>query len=392
MNRIKVLVFSSVVPNAQGSGGDLLLHRYLTSDPSIQSEVVSWRRFPFRLKLIGKLKQLGFRLISRSWECLFPVFPCRKMVREMIDDFQPDVVLTVAHGWWHIQARRVARELNLPLVSSFQDWWPDFPDVPVTFRPRVEQQFRRTCADSAVAICISDGMRRELGEPPNALVIYPVPSLRVAEDWRPDFKLPLRVVYFGNLYEYGTLIESALRALNGSDRVRLEVFGSSPLWTAEVEGYFRSRGLYHGFIPSNQLAKPLQSFQAVLVVMSFDAALRRRMITSFPSKMIDAMQLGLPVVVWGPEYCSAVQWARNGDRALCVPDPDPSTLRQAVEELAASPWEQERLAGSARDAAAGDFNPKHIQAQFMDVLQQAITREISNPVTQANLKKSADAK
>jgi glycosyltransferase involved in cell wall biosynthesis len=379
MGQIKVLVLSSVLPNARGSGGELVLHRHLKLDPSIQSEVVSWRGFPFRLKLIGKLKQLGLRSVSRSWECLFPVLPRRKMVHELIHSFQPDVLLTVAHGWWHIQARRLAKEFKLPLVSFFQDWWPDFPDVPVMFRPRVERQFRRTCAESTVAVCVSDGMLRELGEPPNALVIRGVPSFTSSEGRRPDFTPPLRVAYFGNLYEYGPLIESALRALNGSDQVRLEVFGPSPLWTSGAAEYFRSRGLYHGFIPSNQLVASLQHAHAVLVVMSFGAALRRRMMTSFPSKMIDAMQLGLPVVIWGPEYCSAVQWARRGNRALCVTDPDPSALRLTLEEFAASPAEQERLAKSAREAAATDFNAEHIRAQFVAALRRAIySRNVSD--------------
>jgi glycosyltransferase involved in cell wall biosynthesis len=372
MDRIKVLVISSVVPNARGSGGELVLYRHLKSNPRIESEIVSWQRFPFRLKVIGKLRELGFHTLSRSLECLFPVSPSNKMVHDLIHSFQPDAVVTVAHGWWHLQARRVAKKFKLPLVTFFQDWWPEFPDVPDAFRSQVERQFRKTCAQSAVAICVSDGMRRELGEPENALLLHDAPSLIGGGDVPQDFKLPLPIAYFGNLSEYGPLIESALRALNGSERVRLEVFGANPVWTRGAEDEFRSRGIYHGFISSNELAKSLRNFQAALVVMSFDPAHRRRMMTSFPSKMIDAMQLGLPVVIWGPEYCSAVKWARVGKRASCVTDPNPSALRQALEELAASSSEQERLAQSAREAAADDFNPKRIQMQFLSALQQAI--------------------
>jgi glycosyltransferase involved in cell wall biosynthesis len=392
MDEIKVLIFSSVVPNAQGSGGELLLHRYLTLDPSIRSVVVSWQQFPFRLKLIGKLKQLGFSSVSQLWERLFPVFPRKKMVQDMIQSFQPDILLTVAHGWWHIQARIVARKFNLPLVTFFQDWWPDFPDISAAFRQRIEAQFRKTCAESARAICVSDGMRRELGEPNNALVIYPVPSLRRSDGWRPDFTLPLRIVYFGNLREYGPLIENALRALEGSDQVRLEVFGASPLWTSGSEDYFRFRGLYHEFTPVNQLTDLLQDFQAVLVVMSFDDALRRRMMTSFPSKLIDAMQLGLPIVIWGPDYCSAVEWARRENSALCVTDCNPSALRLALQKLAASPSEQERLAKSSREATAADFNAQRIQAQFMDVLRGAIhSQKISSANPTQRLSNTASA-
>jgi glycosyltransferase involved in cell wall biosynthesis len=96
------------------------------------------------------------------------------------------------------------------------------------------------------------------------------------------------------------------------------------------------------------------------------------MITSFPSKMVDAMQLGVPVVIWGPEYCSAVKWGRMGERALCVTDPDPSVLRQELERLAASPLKQERLGDSAREAAEREFNYKRIQAQFIDAIRRTI--------------------
>ena len=372
MDRIKVLVLSSVVPNALGSGGELVLHRHLKLNPQIQTEVASWQQFPFRLKLIGKLRQLGFRSLSQGWECLFPVLPSDKMVHELIHSFRPHVLLTVAHGWWHMKARSVAKQFKLPLVSLFQDWWPDFPEIPLTFRSRVECEFRQTCVASDVVICVSDGMYQELGEPENALVLHDAPSLPERREAKRDFELPLRVAYFGNLSEYGPLIENALRVLNSSDQVRLEVFGTSPLWTSGAEDEFRSRGVYHRFIASNTLAESLRDFQAALVVMSFASSLRKRMTTSFPSKMIDAMQLGLPVVIWGPEYCSAVKWARGGERALCVTDANPSAIRRALEELAALPAERERLEKSSREAAATDFNHNRIQTQFLDALRRAI--------------------
>jgi len=378
MSQIKVLVLSSVVPSARGAA-EMVLHLHLKLNPDVESAIVSWQRCPFRLKFIGKLKQLGFRSVAQPWECVFPVLPGRKMVHDLVHSFAPDVLLTVAHGWWHIQARRVAKEFNIPLISFFQDWWPDFPDVPMAFRSRVEREFRRTCADSAVAICVSDGMQQELGAPQNSVVIYPIPSFKRSQPSRPNMTAVMRIAYFGNLYEYGPLIEDALRSVNSSDRVRLEVFGRSPRWAPGSEREFRSRGLYRGFPPTDQLVESLRDFQAVLVVMSFDAALRRRMTTSFPSKMIEGMQLELATVIWGPEYCSAVRWARRGNRALCVTDANPSALRQALEGLAASPLEQERLAKSACEAAAGDFNPERIQAQFMDILRQAICAQtVSN--------------
>ena len=52
----------------------------------------------------------------------------------------------------------------------------------------------RTRADSAVAICVSDGMRRELGEPENAFVLHDAPSLTGCGDMTRDFKLPCELL------------------------------------------------------------------------------------------------------------------------------------------------------------------------------------------------------
>jgi hypothetical protein len=46
-------------------------------------------------------------------------------------------------------------------------------------------------------------------------------------------------------------------------------------------------------------------------------------------------------------------------------------LRETLEELASSPSELRRLAKSASDAAAADFNYERIQLQFIDALRRA---------------------
>jgi hypothetical protein len=82
--------------------------------------------------------------------------------------------------------------------------------------------------------------------------------------------------------------------------------------------------------------------------------------------------MGFPIIIWGPEYCSAVKWARQGNRALCVTDKNPATLRKALEDLAESSDEQQRLATAAKEAAQTDFNPDLIQLQFMKLLHEAV--------------------
>lgn len=354
--------------------GNLVLHRYLNLNPHIKTQVVKWSRFPLRLKIIGKLRQLGFRILSRFLECLSPVLPPMKMVANQVRSFKPHVLLTVAHGSWHVQAAAAAKKFDLPLVTFFQDWWPDFPDVLPPFRKRVERQILETCAASSVAVCVSDGMLEMLGNPMNGKLIHDIPSQVRFTPSKQELNGTLRVIYFGNLHEYGPPIEKALLALQGSQSVRLEVYGPKPLWTTGVEEKFTKSHQYHGLVARDKLENILKEFQAVLVVMSFAPSMKRRMMSSFPSKLIEGAQSGLPIIVWGPEYCSAVKWAQEGNRALYVTDSNPATLRKASEDLAASPGEQQRLAIAATQAAQTEFNPDTIQAQFMETLLKVIRR------------------
>jgi glycosyltransferase involved in cell wall biosynthesis len=93
----------------------------------------------------------------------------------------------------------------------------------------------------------------------------------------------------------------------------------------------------------------------------------------FPSKLIEFAQFGKPLVVWGPEYCSAVEWARREDSALCVTNQDPVALVAALNRLTDSRLEQERLAAAADRAAAGEFDALAIQAGFQDLLAACST-------------------
>jgi glycosyltransferase involved in cell wall biosynthesis len=131
------------------------------------------------------------------------------------------------------------------------------------------------------------------------------------------------------------------------------------------------RGLWLEFAPTSEFAEWAASGDAFLVSMAFDPLLRRQMETSFPSKLVECVQFGKPLVIWGPEYCSAIQWARRENRALCVTDPDPSAFCRALEALAASFAQQERFSAACR-AARSDFDPEKIQAQFMAALEAAL--------------------
>lgn len=375
MGCCRVILISSVRPEPS-TGGSLILHRHFSkahgisieaygTEPKALSASALVRRF------FGRLAQTPlFRLAHDFWvwwegRWLDNALP------QVIAAVEPVVVLTIAQGDACGAARRFAFKHRLPFATIFHDWWPDIPPVHDGWRRVLERQFRDLYSGSSLALCVSDGMRAELGPHPRARLLYPIPQARVPhiDDRLCDTARPLRIVYAGNLGEYGPMIASALCALRGHSLISLEVRGSNPRWPASLKKEFRASGQWLEFAPRNQLEPWLARADVFLIPMVFDVDKRRRMETSFPSKLPEFAQFGKPLVIWGPEYCSAVKWARKGDRALCVTDPRPAVLVQRLESLIGSATQQRRLGIAAKQAARTDFDPEVIQAQFIGAMR-----------------------
>jgi glycosyltransferase involved in cell wall biosynthesis len=57
---------------------------------------------------------------------------------------------------------------------------------------------------------------------------------------------------------------------------------------------------------------------------------------AFPSKLADCTAVGVPLVIYGPSYCSAVRWANENPGVAKVIE-DPQGLGDAVHHLANDP-------------------------------------------------------
>ena len=94
--------------------------------------------------------------------------------------------------------------------------------------------------------------------------------------------------------------------------------------------------------------------------MSFDSADRTNMEMAFPSKLADYTATGLPLLIYGPGYCSAVTWACENPGVAIIVDSEPNLL-SAIKDLAHNP--DTRLKLGARALAAGREYFTHDRAQ-----------------------------
>lgn len=367
-----LIVISTVLPKP-ASGGEILLHRHFSQLPlgwSVEYHGATLARFglwPLLRKIFGILGHLPtLRKIS---EAFFVFCQGRWLDGSLPPCSRSDaIVLTVAHGDACYAAARYAKHYNLPLVTIFHDWWPDMTSLPKSVRRFADNHFRRLAYHSNLCLCISSEMIRQLGQPPHAQLLQPIPE--PASNVSPlCLSSPFTIRYLGNLHEYGSMLRQALIAGFAYQDIRLEVRGFKPAWPDAFIQEMAARGCYVPYAPRDQLHQWLANAHALLVTQSFDPAHRRRMETSFPSKLADYCAYSRPIIIWAPPWASSISWARSSQAADFVTDPNPAALMAAILKLAQDPQRQLELAQAAKKCAANEFNPQVIQEKFINSIK-----------------------
>jgi glycosyltransferase involved in cell wall biosynthesis len=289
-------------------------------------------------------------------------------ISESIIGFDFKSVLTVAHGFGWLAAASIARKRKVPLHLMVHDDWPRVANVAPSFRKWLDAQFARVYRQAQSRFCVSPAMcgsyEARYGEP--AQVIYPsrAPDCPAYED--PPEHLtrndkPLTIAFAGTINSNGYIqallaLQDALKPVGG----RLLIFG--PLTSNEA----RQVGLdveVRGLLSWHDLlARLREEADALFVPMSFDASDRANMEMAFPSKLADYTATGLPLLIYGPCYCSAVAWARENEGVAEVVEAE-AQLGDAIKRLANDPARRASLGKRALEVGREYFS--HEQARHV---------------------------
>src|SRR5262249_9755271 len=287
--------------------------------------------------------------------------------------FNPDLVFTIAGSWnWTARlAQRVARRLRVPVVASFNDWYDFGVVMHPRFRRSIERAFRKFYRDCDLAFCTSEGMLDALGSHPNAHVLYPTgASMSDIEHefipFTPDGS-PATVFFAGSLSAwYGPMLEQLVRASSDS-ALRFAIFGSHAhaSWSRDFDSFARTVGVYKGQVPFDQLRTDAQEADLLLLPMGFGDECAQTERTSFKTKFLDYLTFQKPIIIWGPDYCSAIRAAREFDAAECYTSPDAAGCIATLGNVARSPERQKQLVANARRMYHSRFEPSRIHAVLL---------------------------
>lgn len=320
-----------------------------------------------------------FARAYRTW-LMWRAAGCSRRLLGLLSGFQPQAVLTVTHGFAWRTAARFAAEHNLQLHLICHDDLPCLADLPRRWRGWLEAEFANAYRQAKSRLCVSpfmrDAYRERYGVPGEVLYPSRAPDAPVHISPPERLRRPLRsltAAFGGTINSPGCVrtlryLAETLSTLGG----RLLIFGPLTVENARRQGLDLPNVELRGLVTSTMLMERFREEVDVLFVpMSFEAEDRPNMEISFPSKLTDYTVVGLPLLIYGPEYCSAVRWAReNPGVADVVTTEGTASLLTACRSLLQS---QHRWELGIRSLQLGNSTFSH--ARIASQLFQALALE-----------------
>ncbi len=354
------LAFYSSIPCAPTFGGPLQIYRHFRERSDFElidlnpEEEKPWDGLLPR----GVVTSPLFRRLCRTRLYPWLIYASshtnlRAQARELaakIKECSAVALVTVAYGRRCHVCRRAAKIAGVPLVTFYHDWWPD---LVIGKTPRtlalMDRQFRNLARDSGLIFPVSESLLQELGGHPNAVVLPPIPATfpskcqGLAQSLLgdpPDSPQPKRLVYAGTLQgAYGEMIRALAREMLSQRDCGwiLRCYGVATEWPEEERAHLAATGVYGGQLAQGpELAAALSGADALLVVMDFLPEHRRRVRTSFPSKILDYLHFRKPIIAWGSDDCTAVKWITESTLGHSVTAATPKALVDRLRTIRAS--------------------------------------------------------
>ena len=381
------LLYVGDVPVEASYHGSALLHRLLSDYPRDHLTIIETATRSSALRRLPNVKYIGYpignpRLLNTRFHPYAMAWFSQAGTRlapkiaQSVNGFDFEGVLTVAHGFGWLAAARIASRGNVPLHLIVHDDWPRAADIAPRFRNWLDAQFARVYRQAQSRFGVSPAMCRayleRYGKP--AEIIYPTRAPDCPEFETPPEHLshngkPFSIAFAGTINSNGYIhalrvLQHALKAVGG----RLLLFGPMPPDVAGQVGLDHPNTQVCGLLSATDLLTRLRTeADALFVPMSFDASDRDNMEMAFPSKLADYTATGVPLLIYGPRYCSAVAWARENEGVAEVVESE-SDLTNAVERLANDSLTRVALGQRALEVGRQYFRHERVQEVFRRAL------------------------
>lgn len=280
-------------------------------------------------------------------------------------------VLTIPWGHYARAAARYAEKAKAKLVAIFHDqeeYWAKTDHAAAMARARTLAIFNQAEAVFAVS--------HELLAPyelkaPKGQVLRPIPGTQLYFPHNCSAFSPKPVIgHAGSIHEFQ--LENFTHLAEGLAKVGgklLLVCEASNATHSALAAKFQNIVRVDRFEANEDAISYLsQNCSALLISYSFDLKKQGWAASSFPSKFLEYVRTGLPVLIMGPTNSAIGSWAQQNEWHLFQSDLDPNSLASKLAVLTAeSTWMAE--ARRTEELAKTEFSASRIQAQLERTLK-----------------------
>lgn len=378
---LRILVLTTH-PVADAVGGELLLHRHISRSP---------RDFVFHLRHLGQsplvkrkwtahVHRLPRRIqrLFNAWDALSGMSIAAAGLESLCRRLNPDVLYTMADGPVAMRAWTLSKKTGVPLIAQLCDWYPVGMDIPMKLEPPVVSRFRNMLRSCAVTLCMSEEIRLAAACPPNARILYPAPDGHGI----PSAVTTSHALLFAGRFDHflGPEMKALLGCVRSSGQEpNLRIIGPSEHWDDATKTLIRGTKIYGGLLKDAPLHTAIQSAAALLVIAPFGKEREHLARYSFPCKIPEYCRHGRPIIIWGPDYCSSVAWAKRTGAAITVTSADPAAVLKEMDRLSADPGQAADYARAALREAHTSFDPRNLQSIFEQAIRDAAALKRKNP-------------
>ena len=384
------LAYIGEVPVRNISAGPALLYRLLETyprnrliivesadnAPSPDTQLPVTHR-PFFL-MHRRLMQTRFARTYGAWIYGRAAARGRRLAARL-QDFRPEAILSVAHGFGWITAAAAAAVLKVPLHLIVHDHWRPTMSIPHWLENDAERLFAKTYCNAASRMPVSPDMEAHYRSLYGAagVVVYPSSGADAFHLTTPPFRTPISGAF---VFAYAGSAPSSgqRRALadfanaTASLGVRLRIYQELTLKQLRRDGLRTDNVDIASFLPVDALHRALlDSVDAMYLPMSFAPEDRDNVELCFPSKLTDYTIPGLPILVRAPDYGTAANWAKSYPQAaILITNEDPSTLAAAVQRIVNDAPYRHALATHALEIGQHLFAQTIVFKIFSETLRQ----------------------
>ena len=281
--------------------------------------------------------------------------PARGRLKKIWAADRPDLVHVATEGPLGASAVTAARELGVPVTSSFHTnfhayaglygaallrrpvlyWLRRFHNrARLTFAPTAELRDELAALGFARVAMLSRGVDTRLFTPARRST-----KLRVAWGVQPGDPVVLHVGRIAAEKNYPLLFRAFAAMRTANSRCRFVIIGDGPMRAALQHAH--PGCIFTGFVPREELA---------VHYASADIYIHASLTETFGNVLTEAMASGLATASF--DYAATRQFVRDGENGLAVPRSRPDDLVSAAARLAADPALRSRLGPVARASVA----------------------------------------